>query len=430
MNYPANPYHFRQDSTFLYYFGLDKPGFFGILDIDENKDCIFGEDFTIDDIIWMGPQPLVKDLAKTVGVEHCGDLNNLKTTLLSAINKGQSIHFLPPYRSENKNTLKNLLGIEPELLNTYASKELIHHVVKQRSIKSESEVAEIEKALAISAEVYDMILREARPGIYEYQLAGKIYGIVGSHNSQISFPVILSIHGETLHNHCHNNLLKSGDLLIIDSGAESPNYYASDITRTYPVSGAFTPMQRDIYQLVLDTEMSAIEAIKPGAAYKEIHLQAAKKITNGLKDLGLMKGNTEDAVNAGAHALFFPHGLGHMLGLDVHDMEDLGEKYVGYNDEVERSEQFGLAYLRLAKNLLPGNVLTVEPGLYFIPALIDKWHQEKMHPEFINYQKVETYKGFGGIRIEDDVLITNEGKRVLGTPIPKTIHDIEQRMKH
>ena len=428
MNYPANPYPFRQDSNFLYFFGLDKPGFAGIIDGEEDNDYIYGEDFTIDDIVWMGPQPTVKELARGAGVSLTGTLAELAEKLKETRSKGLKVHYLPPYRAENTLQLEKLLGIATTDIKNNASVELIKAIATQRSFKSDAEVKEIEKALDISHEMYNTVMEMAKPGVYEKEIVGKIEGIVGSYGSYISFPTILSINGETLHNHFHGNQLKESKLLVIDSGAESPEHYASDITRTLPVGGTFTPEQKDIYQIVLNSQLAAINAIKPGIPYKDIHLVTAAVIANGLKGIGLMKGDIEAAVKEGAHALFFPHGLGHMLGLDVHDMEDLGEDYVGYDESVQRSDQFGLAYLRLAKELKPGFVLTVEPGIYFIPALIDLWKTENKFNDFIDYSKVEGFKGFGGIRIEDDVLVTNKNHRVLGKPIPKTIEEIEKRM--
>jgi Xaa-Pro aminopeptidase len=428
MNYPANPYHFRQDSNFLYFFGLDKPGFNGLIDVEENSDYIYGEDFTIDDIIWMGPQPKVKELAQTAGVAHTGTPAQLAEKIDQAIRQNRKLHFLPPYRPENLLQLQNLLGITSSSIPKYASLELIKAIVAQRSIKSAAEIAEIEKALDISDEMYTKVMQMAFPGTYEREIAGKIAGIANAYGNQISFPIILSIHGETLHNHEHVNRLEKNQLLVVDSGAESPEHYASDITRTFPVGGIFTPQQKDIYRVVLDAQLAAIEAMKPKIYYKEIHLQTARLIASGLKDLGLMKGDVNAAVNEGAHALFFPHGLGHMMGLDVHDMEDLGEDWVGYDETVKRSDQFGLAYLRMAKALEPGHVITVEPGIYFIPALIDKWKAENQFTSFINYNKVEEFRHFGGIRIEDNVLVTENNHRVLGKPIPKAIDEIEALM--
>jgi Xaa-Pro aminopeptidase len=425
MNYPANPYPYRQDSNFLYFFGLDKPGFMGVLDVDEGKDYIFGEDFTIDDIIWMGPQPKVQELAALVGVEHTGTLGRLQEMIDGVVGSGKRVHFLPPYRAENLLKLSRLTGVSHSRVKDFASVDLIKAVVAQRALKSDDEVKEIEKALDISYLMVDAVLKNIEPGLYERELVGKMEGVVGDFGSFRSFPIILSIHGETLHNHYHGNQMKKGDLLVADSGAESPLYYASDITRTFPVSGTFSPKQKAIYEVVLKSQLTAIEESKPGVLNRDVHLKTAEVIAEGLIAEGLMKGNPKAAVEAGAHALFFPHGLGHMMGLDVHDMEDLGENYVGYDEETKRASQFGLAYLRMGRRLKTGYVLTVEPGVYFIPALIDQWKAEGKHSQFINYDKVEEYKDFGGIRIEDDILITGDGCRVLGKPIPKTVDEIE-----
>ena len=425
MNYPANPYPYRQDSNFLYFFGLDKPGFMGVLDVDEGKDYIFGEDFTIDDIIWMGPQPKVQELAALVGVEHTGTLGQLQDKMDGAVNGGKRVHFLPPYRAENLLKLSRLTGVSHRRVKDFASVDLIKAVVAQRALKSDDEVKEIEKALDIPYLMVDAVLKNIKPGLYERELVGKMEGVVGDFGSFRSFPIILSIHGETLHNHYHGNQMKDGDLLVADSGAESPLYYASDITRTFPVSGTFSPKQKAIYEVVLKSQLTAIEESKPGVLNRAVHLKTAEVIAEGLMAEGLMKGDPKAAVEAGAHALFFPHGLGHMMGLDVHDMEDLGENYVGYDEQTKRADQFGLAYLRMGRELKTGYVLTVEPGVYFIPALIDQWKAEGKHSEFINYDKVEEYKDFGGIRIEDDILITGDGCRVLGKPIPKTVDEIE-----
>ncbi len=428
MNYPANTFHFRQDSSFLYYFGLNKPGFYGLLDIDKGESYLFGTDFTIDDIIWMGPQPLVSKLSESIGTSGSGTVADMKALINSAIMEGRKIHFLPPYRGETLQDLSELLGIMPSILKNYSSPELITAVVKQRSYKEEREITEIEKALKISSEIYDTLFKTVKPGKFEKEMTGVIEGIVGKYGALTSFPIILSVHGETLHNHSHENKMEEGNLLIVDSGAESPEFYASDITRTMPVSGKFTQKQKEVYEIVLKANETSIEFVQPGRKFKDIHLLAAEIIAGGLKDLGLMKGNIDDAVKEGAHALFFPHGLGHMMGLDVHDMENLGENHVGYTEEMKRSDQFGTAYLRLAKELDPGFVLTVEPGIYFIPTLIDKWRSEGKYKDFINYEAVEKYKNFGGIRIEDDVLVREKGHKLLGEPIPKTVKEIENKM--
>jgi len=429
MNYPGNTYNFRQDSNFLYFFGLDFPGLAGVIDIDKDKDIIFGNDVDIDDIIWMGPQESIKNKALKAGVSNTEPFGKLTEYIETAKKQNRKIHYLPPYRSDNKIFLGNLLNMPVDKLKENASVELIKGVVALRSIKEQAEINEIERYMEVGYLMHTTAMKMAKPDIYEREIAGAIEGIALACGGAVSFPVILSVHGETLHNHDHSNKMKDGDLLIIDAGAESPLHYATDHTRVVPVSGKFTQKQKEIYEIVLDSQMAAIEAIKPGVAYQGIHLMASKVIADGLKAIGLMKGDTAEAVKQGAHAMFFPHGLGHMMGLDVHDMEDLGEDYVGYDDEVKRSDLFGTAYLRLGRRLQEGFVLTVEPGIYFIPALIDQWKAEKKFTEFINYEKVEEYRNFGGIRIEDDVLVTGNGHKVLGKPIPKTIVEVEALMK-
>ncbi len=429
MNYPANPFPFRQDSTFLYYWGPDFPHLAAVIDLDEDREILFGDDFTVDDIVWMGPQPTIKELGEKVGVMETRPFGELETLVQEALAKGRTVHFLPQYRPENRIQISRLTGIQPDFVNHYVSVPFIKAVVAQRSVKSAEEIQEIEKALEITYQIHTAAMRMTKPGMVEREVAGALEGIALAQGGRLSFPIIFSIHGETLHNHHHENLMKEGDLVVNDCGAESALHYAGDITRTFPVSGKFSERQKAIYQIVLDANLAAIEAIKPGVKYRDIHLLSARVIAEGLKALGLMKGDVEEAVRQGAHALFFPHGLGHMMGLDVHDMENLGEDYVGYDEETQRSDQFGLAYLRLAKALQPGYVLTVEPGIYFIPELIDLWKAENKFREFINYQEVEKYRGFGGIRIEDDVLVTEQGHRVLGKPVPKTIEEVETTMK-
>ncbi len=426
MNYPANPFHFRQDSSFLYFFGLDFPSLAGVIDIDEDRDIVFGNDVDIEDIIWMGFQPSLKERAAKAGVKETFPLNQLEETVKSAIKKRKKIYHLPPYRPETELKLRRLLGIKPEETKGNASEELIKAVVAQRSVKIKEEIKEIEKARAVTYEMHTAAMKMAKPRVYEREIVGKMEGIILAAGFNLAFPTILTINGQILHNHYHGNVLEEGRLLVNDSGAESSLHYASDITRTIPVGGKFTPKQRDIYEIVLNAQEAAIQSIQPDIKYRDIHLKAAKVIAEGLRALGLMKGDMDEAVKEGAHALFFPHGIGHMMGLDVHDMEDLGEDYVGYDDRTKRSDQFGIAYLRLAKELQPGNVVTVEPGIYFIPALIDKWKGEKKFTGFINYDKVEDYRDFGGVRIEDNILVTESGHRVLGEPVPKTPEEVEE----
>ena len=428
MNYMSNTYPFRQDSSFLYFFGHDRQGLAGLIDIDENRSILFGDDDSIDDIIWMGPRPALKSLGDNSGVDETLPSAELTNILQAAVSKGRKIHYLPPYRAEKLLRIENWLGIHHTKVAGFSSNELIRAIVRMRSVKSTEEISEIEKAVDIACEMHTTAMKMAMPGIYEREIAGRIEGISLSHGKPVSFPVILSINGETLHNHYHGNLLRKGAILVTDAGSETDMHYASDITRSIPVGGKFLPEQKEIYEVVLAALSGSVSLIRPGIPYRDIHLQAASVIANGLKDIGLMKGDIDEGVRQGAHALFFPHGLGHMVGLDVHDMEDLGEDMVGYDEEIKRSGQFGLAFLRLGRNLQKGFVITSEPGVYFIPALIDKWRAERKFTEYINYEKVEKYKNFGGIRIEDDILVTDTGCRVLGKPIPKTVTEIEEIM--
>jgi Xaa-Pro aminopeptidase len=425
-NYQANTYAFRQDSTFLYYFGLDLPGLAATIDIDNHVETIYGYDFTIDDIVWMGPQPRLEELALKSAISTSYPTAKLEENIKEAILKGRKIHYLPQYRPENLLRISELTGINPPRVNDYASIKLIKAVIEQRSVKAPEEIEEIDEAVDIAFKMHTAAMKMVKPGITEMKIAGMIEGIALSLGSGLSFRPIVSVNGQTLHNHFYGNKMEAGDLLVNDSGAESKFHYSSDITRTIPVSGKFSQKQKEIYQIVLKAETESIESVKPGVMFKDIHLGAAKIISEGLKELGLMSGNIDEAIKAGAHALFFPHGLGHMMGLDVHDMENLGEHFVGYDEHTERSEQFGLKYLRLAKTLQSGYVFTVEPGIYFIPELIDMWRKQNRHEEFINYSRIEEYRDFGGIRIEDNVLVTENGFRVLGTkPIPKSVAEVE-----
>jgi len=426
MNYPANTYHYRQDSSFLYFFGLASPGLAAAVDADEGTDTLYGDDIGIEDIIWMGNLPKIKDRALSVGVRKVAPRAAFDETVRKALAAGRTVHYLPPYRHDTKIALSQLLGIPVGELKAKASAALIKASVDQRLFKSKEEVREMEEAVAVSREMYLAAMELAKPGRYEYQVSGAMEGIALSYGMHLAFPPIVTINGQTLHMHEHDNLLVKGRLLVCDCGAEAPSGYASDITRTVPVGGRFNRRQRDVYEIVLAGQEAAIKAIKPGVNFKDIHLQTARIMAEGLKDLGLMKGDMAEAVGAGAHALFFPHGLGHNIGLDVHDMEDYGENHVGYGEKVERSKQFGLAYLRMARELKPGYALTVEPGLYFIPALAALWKKEKKHRDFIVYDAVEKFLDFGGARIEDDVLVTEKGRRVLGPPIPKTVAEIEK----
>lgn len=428
-NYPANTYYFRQDSSFLYFFGLDLPGLAGVLDADTGEDWIFGNDVDMDDIIWMGVLPTIKELAQKVDVTKTAPYASLDGVLADALAKNRVIHFLPPYRGETSLELERLLKIPASGLKSAASLPLIKAIVKQRSVKDQYEIAEIEKAIDAAYLMHTTAMKMAQPGTWEQKIAGTIEGIALANGGPVSFPIILSMNGQTLHNHDHSQILEKGRLMVVDAGCETGLHYASDLTRTTPVGGTFTDRQKPVYKAVLAANMKAIEAIRPGVTYREVHLLSARVLASALKEIGLMKGDIDAAVEAGAHALFFPHGLGHMMGLDVHDMENLGQIYVGYDDETRPSKQFGLASLRMGRRLEPGFVITVEPGCYFIPALIDQWKAEGLHRDFINYDEVVKYKDFGGIRIEDDVLVTETGYRVLGRPVPKTVKDVEEMVR-
>lgn len=428
MNYPANTYHFRQDSTFLYFFGLNLPGLAAIFDIDRQSVTIYGNDIDIEDIIWMGPQPKLAELSARCGVKNTKPFSALETDVNESLLGQRKVHYFPPYRHDTMITLNKLLGIPVSELKKMASEEAIRTAVKLREIKDEYEIAEMTVAAATGYDMHLAGMKMARPGLYEREIAGLVEGIALSGGGNVSFPVICSIRGETLHNHYHGNIMNKGDLLLLDCGAETEMHYCSDYTRTIPVSGEFSGFQKDIYQIVLNANNKAFELVKPGMINRDIHLESAKVITSGLKELGLMKGDVNEAVANGAHTLFFPHGLGHMIGLDVHDMEDYGENFVGYDNEVQRASQFGTAYVRLGKRLREGFALTIEPGIYFIPALIEQWKNEKMHDSFINYSEVVKCIGFGGIRLEDDVLVTSGGGQYIGKRVPVTIKEVEKLM--
>ena len=428
-NFPDNTYKFRQDSTFLYFFGHNHPGYAGVIDVESGEDMFFGDDVTMDDIIWMGPQPSVKDLAARVGVSKSAPFARLKEVVGKAISQRRKIHFLPPYRHDNMMLLEDLTGIRASMTRQHASVELIKAVVALRSVKEACEIEEIDKACNIGYEMHTAAMRLCKPGVSEQYIAGILDGIASSYGNMVSFATILTQNGQTLHNHDHSHILEAGRLMLTDAGAESVTNYCSDHTRTVPVGGKFTPRQLDVYNIVLACHGKALEMARPGVTYKSVHLDVCKVLAQGLKDLGLMKGSVDDAVAAGAHALFLPHGLGHMMGIDVHDMEDLGQIYVGYDDETRPSDQFGLASLRMGRRLQEGFVITDEPGCYFIPALIDKWRAEKTCADFLDFDAIDKYKDFGGIRLEDDLLITANGSRFTGEKhIPITPEEVEKIM--
>ena len=429
-NYPSNTYSFRQDSNFSYFFGLDHPDLAGIIDLDEGVDYLFGNDTDIDDVIWMGQLPTLQEQAALVGIERTAPLKSLNDMIGKALSAGRTVHFAPAYRGETFLWLSDLLRISHLELSKRTSEPLIKAIVKLRMRKEQVEIEEIEKAIETAWLMHTTAMKMAHPGRVESEIAGVIEGIALTHCGPVSFPVILSINGQILHNHLHGNVLTEGRMMVVDAGCETALHYSSDITRTVPVGGKFNDRQRGIYEVVLNANLKAIEAVGPGIPFRDIHLLAAIEIAKGLTALGIMKGNPEEAARKGAHTLFFPHGLGHPMGLDVHDLEGMGENLVGYDEETIRSKEFGFAYLRFGRKLQEGFVMTIEPGIYFIPDLIDIWEKENKLDEFINYDVVDSYRDFGGIRIEDDVLVTANGHRVLGKPIPKTIAEVEKTMNN
>ncbi len=425
MNYLDNTYHWRQDSNFAYFFGLNFQGLAGVIDVESGENILFGNELTIDDIIWGGDQPTLKERAAKVGVNIVNEYSTLKDYLNTAILKGRKIHFLPAYRGEQFIELSRLLGIKACSVNDYVSIELVKAIISLREVKSDLEIAEIERSLDIAYDMHTTAMRMAKSGVYEYEIAAALEHITLKNNGYVSFPPIVSINGQILHNHTYGNMLKKGRMLVVDSGAETDTYYASDITRTVPVDGKFDSRQKDIYEIVLAANLKGIEGVKPGVDNVENHINAVSTLLDGLKDLGLVKGNSRDAVMNGVGSFFMPHGLGHQMGMDVHDMEGLGESLVGYDESLKRSTIPGIKSLRMGKKLRVGHVLTVEPGCYFIPAWYDIWKKENRAAEYINYDKVAEYLDFGGIRIEDDVLVTETGHRVLGKPVPKTVAEVE-----
>ena len=425
MNYTDNTYRFRQDSSFLYYFGLDVADLAAVIDTESGEEIIFGTELTIDDIVWTGPLPSIRDLAQSVGVTKTMDFKGIHNVLSKGRAAGRPIHFLPPYRHDNLIRLAEWLTIGTLHVARMASIPLIKAVIGQRSIKEAAEIAELHHAANITANMHMAAMQYAKPGMKEYEVMSVVHQEALKGGGDLSFPIILTVNGETLHNHYHGNTIRAGQMILCDAGAETDMHYAGDMTCTFPVGSSFTQQQKDIYEIVLHTHESAVKMLRPGITYKEVYLQACENIFSGLKDLGITKGDPLEAVREGAHAMFFQCGLGHMLGLDVHDMEDLGEQYVGYTETITKSTQFGMKSLRLGKTLETGYVLTVEPGIYFIPTLIDKWRAENKFTDFINYDVLNSYRDFSGIRIEEDFVITSNGSQLLGRSLPKTIDEVE-----
>ena len=425
-NYLDNIYHFRQDSTFLYYFASDYAGLAAIIDIDEDKEIIFGNELTIDDIVWTGVQPTIKEKCERVGITETMPMAQLATYLKNAQAKGQTIHFLPPYRGEQQVWLQELLGIAPAAQSAAASMKFIRAVINQRNYKSAEEIEQIEEAINVSVDMHCAAMRAVRPGTTEAQIVSIVHAEAAKHNFDLSFPIIATVNGQTLHNHAYGTEpLKEGQMFLLDSGCENAMHYAGDLTTTMPVGKHFTEQQRTVCNILRTAHLAAVNALKPGIEFRDVHNIVLTEIAKGMTDLGLMKGNPEEAARAGAACMFLPHGLGHMMGLDVHDMENLGEVNVGYEEGRSKSTQFGFKSLRLAKALEPGYVFTVEPGIYFIPDLIDKWRAEKQFTDFICYDKLDAWRNFGGIRNEEDWLVFEGGARRLGKYKPMSPEEIE-----
>ena len=426
-NYPNNAYTFRQDSTFIYYFGLNLPTLMAVIDAESGEEMLFGDDFTVEDIIWTGPQPRLVELGAEVGVTNCQPLKALDGVIATALKQGRKIHYLPPYRGESKIELARLLGLPISELYNHKSVDLMFAVAEMREVKSAEEIEALERAFQLGYAMHTTAMKMCKAGIVEREIAGAMEGIAKSQGLGVSFPSIVSQHGETLHNLNSDGVLENGRLLLVDAGAESLENYCSDHTRTYPVSGKFTQKQRDIYEIVLRAHDEAPQNMKAGAMYmEEVHKKALLTLAEGLHDVGLITSSAEDAVEAGAMYLFMPHGLSHGMGMDVHDCEGMGERSYDFSELKERAIASGTCVYRAAWKLREGTVMSNEPGIYFIPALIDKSKAEGLYKGIVNYDKLDEYRDFGGIRIEDDVVVTTEGGRVIGDKhIPSTVEELE-----
>ena len=429
-NYPSNTYKFRQDSSFLYYFGLHRNGLVGVIDVDNDREYLVGDEIDIEDIVWYGSVTSVAEMAEMTGVARTAAMRELPAIVESAKAQGEEVHFLPPYRFDNQIQIMDLLGIHPSQQKAVASLKLIAAVVKMRTTKTEEEIAELERAAEIGYEMHTTAMRLCRPGITEQYIGGMVDGIANAYGCMVSFQTIATQHGEVMHGNPSTAKLEAGRLMLVDAGAETNENYCSDNTRTTPVSGVFTQKQKDIYNIVVECHDHVLEVAKPGVKWWDVHFAVCRIITERLQQLGLMKGDVEESLKAGAHAMFLPHGLGHSMGMDVHDMEGLGQVYVGFDKEVRPSTQFGTNALRFGRRLQKGFVVTDEPGIYFIPALIDDWKKNGTNAQFLNFDKIDEYRDFGGIRIEDDVLITDEGCRFIGSKrIPYHVEDVEEFMR-
>lgn len=425
-NYPNNTYYYRQDSTFRYYFGLDVPSLMGLIDAESGEAMLFGDDFTVEDIIWTGPMPTLRELGAEVGVEKTFPKAEVREVLRKAIDINRPVHYLPPYRAELKMELADLLGIRLAMLHERKSLDLMFAVAEMREKKSAEEIEALERAFKIGYQMHITAMRMCRPGVVEREIAGRVEGIAKSYGQGVSFPTIVTQHGETLHNHNHDGVLEAGRLLLVDGGAESVEGYCSDHTRTYPVSGKFSDRQRDIYNIVLRAHSEVKDMIKPGTMYPDIHRAAYLSLAEGLKGVGLIKSTAEEAVEAGAMYMFMPHGLGHGMGMDVHDLENIGERSFDFSTVLDRAAKSATCIHRATWRVEPGTVMSDEPGIYFIPALIDKCRAEGKFNGIVDYDALNSYRDFGGIRIEDDVLVTETGSRFIGDKLlPLTVEELE-----
>lgn len=440
MNYKGNDYRFRQDSTFLYFWGIDEPGFAAVLDLESGSEVVYANDFTLDDIVWMGPQPSVASKAERVGVAKSAPAAGFSEAVKAAIAQGRPVHYLPPPRYYNTLTISNLTGTHSDLVSTvapmdkdggkHASEELLKTIVSMRLIKEQCEIEAMDYACELGYDMHVAARRAIRLGILEQEVVGAMEGQAIATGWGPSFPTILSQNGETLHNHTHHQVITAGRLLVVDAGAESNDHYASDFTRTYPTAGKFTEKQREIYDIVAACNEHALSLTRPGITYREVHLASVRLMLENLKSLGFVNGDVDEMLAIGVGGMFQPHGLGHNMGLDVHDMEDYGEDYVGYDPDQTRAPQLGLGNLRMARKLVPGYVMSNEPGLYFIPALIEQFKKDGTFGDLVNWSKLEGYYDFGGCRIEDDVLVTEAGSRLLGSRrLPVWSKDVEAAME-
>lgn len=433
----ASVYDFRQDSAWIYYFGVDQPSWAGIIDIDSGDVKAYANDVDIDDIVWMGPQISVKEMASWAGVDATAPFSVWFDDVKKAMAKGRRVHFLPTLRDYNALQLMAATGYTFAQVKSkgtgdgpHASVEFIQSVIDMRLVKEDCEVEELDKAGEIGYQMHVLARNSIALGAYEDEIAKNMEYFSKANGWGLSFEIILSQHGETLHNRAYHRAIEPGKLLVVDAGIESNTHYTSDHTRTYPTSGVFSTKQKDIYQIVLDCHEFAFSQIKPGISYRDIHKATVRLMLSKLKDLGLVHGDLDEMAAKGIGGLFMPHGLGHNMGIDVHDMEEYGEDLVGYDPDQTRAKQLGLGNLRMARLLRPGHVITDEPGIYFIPALIEKFKKEGLGYDFVNYQALEGYYDFGGIRIEDDVLVTADGARRIGYHrLPATVEDIEAVLK-